>query len=53
MNKTIEELANEERRAYFKKWRSENKEKVKMHNATYWQKRVERKIERQSQGKGA
>jgi len=42
--KRIEELIKEERRAYFRKWRSENKDKVRMHNATYWERRVEKKL---------
>lgn len=44
MNKTIEELANEERKAYYRKWREENKDKVKKHNATYWKRRVEKRL---------
>lgn len=48
MTRTIEELVKEERRAYFKKWRSENKDKVKKHNATYWVKRVEKKLNDES-----
>ncbi len=47
MVKTIEELAREERKAYFKKWRADNKEKVKEHNANYWKKRVLKKLENQ------
>lgn len=43
--KTIEEIAREERLAYFKEWRANNKDKVKKHNQTYWQKRAKRKIE--------
>lgn len=40
--KTIEELAREERLAYFREWRANNKDKVKQHQATYWQRRAER-----------
>lgn len=47
MKPTIEQIAIEERKAYFKKWRSENKEKVKKHNANYWIRRAERKIRNQ------
>ena len=47
--KTIEELAREERLAYFREWRANNKDKVKQHQATYWQRRAERTIaERQA-----
>ena len=42
--KTIEELAREERLAYFREWRANNKDKVKQHQATYWQRRAERTI---------
>lgn len=44
MVKTLKQLAIEERKAYFKKWRSENKDKVKKHNATYWEKRVAQRL---------
>ena len=40
--KTIEELAREEKLAYFREWRANNKDKVKQHQATYWQRRAER-----------
>lgn len=42
--KTLEEIAREERLAYFRNWRANNKDKVKKHNATYWQKRAKRII---------
>lgn len=42
---TIEELAKAERKAYFKEWRANNKDRVKAHNATYWKKRVIQKME--------
>ena len=38
--KSVEEIAREERLAYFREWRANNKDKVKKHNATYWQKTV-------------
>lgn len=47
--KTIEELALEERRAYFREWRANNKDKVKKHNATYWEKRAKRCLEEKRQ----
>ena len=40
--KTVEEIAREERLAYFREWRAKNKDKVKKHNATYWEKRAKR-----------
>lgn len=45
MKTPIDQLAIEERKAYFKKWRYENKDKVKRHNDLYWQRRAERKHE--------
>ncbi len=41
--KTIEELAREERLAYYKKWRAKNKDKIKQHNANYWRKKAEQR----------
>ena len=47
--KSVEEIAREERLAYFREWRANNKDKVKKHNATYWEKRAKRIIaERES-----
>ena len=42
--KSVEEIAREERLAYFREWRANNKDKVKKHNATYWKKRAKRII---------
>lgn len=42
--KSIEEIAREERLAYFREWRANNKDKVKKHNATYWQNRAKRRL---------
>ena len=47
--KTLEELALEERRAYFREWRANNKDKVKKHKATYWEKRAKRRLEEKRQ----
>ncbi len=43
-NKTLEEIAREERNAYFREWRSKNKDKVKATNKRYWRNRVEKKL---------
>lgn len=40
MKKTLEQLVLEEKRAYFKKWRAANKDRVKKYSAKYWEKRV-------------
>lgn len=42
-NSKVEEMANQERREYFKQWRAKNPDKVKQHNQTYWAKRALRK----------
>lgn len=39
-NKNLEELAKEMRRAYYKKWRDNNKDKVKKQNEKYWMRRA-------------
>ncbi len=42
--KSVEEIAREDRLAYFREWRANTKDKVKKHNATYWEKRAKRII---------
>ena len=42
--KSVEEIAREERLAYFREWRANNNDQVKKHNATYWEKRAKRII---------
>ena len=49
MKQTIEELAAKERKEYFRLWRAANKDKVKKHNATYWQRRAEKKLKEQGE----
>ena len=34
--------ANEAKKAYYKLWRSRNKERIKAYNERYWQKRAEK-----------
>lgn len=43
--KSLEELAREERKKYFKEWRANNKDKVKKHNATYWEKKAKARLQ--------
>jgi hypothetical protein len=45
MNPTIEELAAQERREYFRAWRAANKEKTALHRRHYWEKRALVKIQ--------
>ena len=49
MKQNIEQLATEERREYFKKWRAENKDKVKKHSAAYWKRRAEKRLNEQGE----
>ena len=44
--------ANEERRRYYKKWRAENRDKIKKYNANYWQRRAEKKAKNQEEDNG-
>jgi hypothetical protein len=45
MEKNIEKLAIEERRAYYRAWRAKNKEKIKSYNHMFWKKRAMQKKE--------
>jgi len=47
--KEVDDLAREERLAYFKQWRAANKDKVKKHNDNYWRKRVEKRLREEAQ----
>lgn len=47
MEKTMEQLTKEERNAYFREWRAQNREKVKKHNADYWKRKAEKKFKEQ------
>jgi hypothetical protein len=40
-----DDLIKEERKKYYRKWRLNNKEKVKKYNDNYWRRRVEKKNE--------
>lgn len=39
-NKSLEELAKEQRREYQRKWRANNKDKVRKHANDYWMRRA-------------
>ena len=41
-NEYLERLIKEDRKAYYKNWRSKNKDKIKEQNARYWKKRAEK-----------
>ena len=38
--RTLEELAREERLAYYRAWRAKNKDRVQENNRRYWERRV-------------
>lgn len=40
----IKELAREARREYARQWRAANKDRVKVYNEKYWEKRVAKQI---------
>lgn len=40
----VEQLAREERNAYFRAWRAKNKDKVKAINNRYWEKKAQAKL---------
>lgn len=42
MKKTLDELAKEVRREYFREWRKKNPEKVRAMNQRYWQRRAQK-----------
>ena len=44
MRKTIEQLATEEKKAYFKEWRKANPEKTKKYQNDYWIRKAEQRI---------
>lgn len=51
MQKTLDQMVLEEKRDYFRKWRAENRDKVKKYNEAYWEKKVTRKLKiSQSEG---
>lgn len=48
MNKNInnptnkEDLIKDSKKAYYKEWRKNNKDKIKKHNETFWKKQSEK-----------
>lgn len=43
--KALEEAARQERRAYFRQWRMNNKARVRKYNEEYWKKRAALKLQ--------
>lgn len=44
----IQELIRQEKREYARRWRSENKDKVKRNNEAYWQRRAEKRLQQEA-----
>ncbi len=52
-NSAIEEMVREQRRSYYRKWRKENKDKVREYNRRYWQRKAEAEMKkREARGNG-
>ena len=49
-NFTVEELAAQERKEYFRAWRAANKQKTAQHRKNYWEKRALAKMEAATNG---
>ena len=47
----IEELAKEERRLYYQKWRAENKDKIRKQNSEYWIRKAEKVLKEKEEKK--
>jgi len=52
MNTAINDIAAETRREYYRKWRVENRDKVKKHQDDYWRRQAEKKLAEQEQADG-
>lgn len=42
MEQTLDELAKEARRSYYREWYAKNKDKVRAGNAEYWKRRAQK-----------
>lgn len=51
MKKTIKQIIIEEKRAYGKKWRDANPDKVKKHQDDFWLRKAGKRLEEMQQGK--
>lgn len=47
--KELKDAALTEKRAYYRKWRRDNPDKVKTHNENYWRKRALLRAEAENQ----
>ena len=48
----LDDLAREERREYYRKWRAEHKDNVKKHNQNYWRKKAAQKLKKEEEKNG-
>ena len=51
MRQKIDDVAAEIRREYYRKWRAANKDRVRQHNANYWRKQAEKRMEQSGEEK--
>ena len=47
----MENVGTQNRREYYRKWRANNKDRIREYNARYWAKRAERMAQEQTAGK--
>ena len=53
MNKEIDALAREAKRAYYRKWNAKNKDRVREYQRRYWQRKAEKEMKkREARGNG-
>ena len=50
--RNIREAAAAERREYMRKWRAENRDKVRKHTDDYWMRRAEKRLAAQEKDNG-
>ncbi len=48
----LDELVVQARRAYYKKWRAENKDKVAQHNRNFWARKAQAALAASEQSEG-
>lgn len=46
----IESLIKDEKKRYYKAWRSQNRDKVKQHNQNFWAKRAQKHLDTEQKG---
>ena len=46
----IEDLVKDEKKRYYKAWRSKNRDRVKQHNQNFWAKKAQKRLENEQKG---